>query len=357
MNGVNKVVHQLASLMQDIPIDVTVVGITKDNDHQTSARPYDLLLLKGKIRSFHINNEIKTFIDNLPEKTIIHFHGVLIPLFFSIARLLTKRGIPYVITPHGALLKRSMRHNYLLKKIYFNLIEKPHMCRAKAIHAITPQEKQAINQKIPKAPVHVIPNGYPYQLENDEAILQRNGQIVFGYIGRLSSNHKGLDQLITGFNNYFRDYGTGYLWLIGDGPDRHKLVHQANISAAKDHIIFHGEKHGAEKLALLDKMDVFIHPSRWDVLPTAILEAAAHRKPLLVTQATGFGEAIKKWQCGVVIEQGSPTEIAKALEACHELHQNNQLIPLGKQAEQMIKQDYNWHNIVRDIISDLYGIK
>ena len=350
MNGVNKVVHQLAVMMQEKGMAVTVAGIT-DTTQIDEARPYPLVLLKGRLRSFSLPQGIKQFLDSLPQDTIVHFHGVLLPLYAVIARYLRTRHIAYVVTPHGALLPRSLRQRYVLKKLYITFIEKHFLNGASRIQAITEQEKQALSQW----PVTIIPNGHPYTLT--EAERYKSGtEIIFGYIGRLAARHKGLDALIDGFSLYCQDHETGKLWLIGDGADKAALVARVRKAGLEKRVVFWGEKHGVEKIELLQQMDVFVHPSRWDVLPTAILEAAAHKIPLLVTQATGFAEAITTYDSGIVISETMPCQINNAMEVFYTAYRDKTLESCGRRAEQMVKERYDWHHIIGRMTSELYGM-
>lgn len=351
MNGVNKVVHQLATQLHKNGQDVQVVGITKSTGGKGPNRTYPLFLLKDDIKSFKISTDVKNFIASLPMDSIVHFHGVLLPLFTVMARQLRKKGISYVVTPHGALLPRSMAHNFLLKKVYYHLFEKSFLKGAKVLHAITEQEKKALSG-FPK--VRVIPNGYPYSAE----ILDRkpSHQIIFGYIGRLASSHKGLDALIDGFEQFYKDTQTGYLWLIGDGGNREQLETMVITAGLQDRVIFHGEKHGPDKLALLNKMDVFVHPSRWDVLPTSILEAAAYRKPLLLTKATGFAEAVLHYGSGQIIQETDSFEISQAMKEFLTLYNDDKLAEIGQSSEMMIKEAYDWHHIAKRISTQLYKL-
>lgn len=349
MNGVNKVVDRLATLMQEKSVDVTVIGITADPDATTIARPYPLRLFRGRARSFYVCPALRDFIRDLPDDSIVHFHGVMLPVFFTIAAILRRRGIGYVVTPHGALLPRSMRKHAGFKKIYLALFERRFLKHARALQAITAMERDTLLAY--NAAVSLIPNGYigPYRAQDPQ-----NPAIVFGYIGRLSAAHKGLDALIDGFALYRRQHQTGSLWLVGDGEDRAALVAQVARHHIQDHVIFHGERHGPEKAALLDKMDVFVHPSRWDVLPTAILEAAAHGKPLIVTKATGFAQAIEQYHAGFVLPDSDPQAIAQAMEKALAMH--GDLPAMGERAGQMIKQDYDAAQIADKVLVDLYGI-
>jgi len=111
-----------------------------------------------------------------------------------------------------------------------------------------------------------------------------------------------------------------------------------------------GEKHGADKHDLLTQIDVFTSPSNWDVLPTGILEAAAYQKSLLVTEATGFGDCVRKYEAGIVISMANEQALASAMEAFARKPVRN----MGLNAEKMVKEEYNWPKVIKKIILELY---
>lgn len=347
MNGVNKVVHQLATTMQKQGQDVSVWGISSTN-HDIIQRAYKFRIFISNPKFFHINSDLQLAINSIPKDSIVHFHGVMIPLFWSIAQQLVKNNIPYVITPHGALLRKSLNRYYWKKFLYLHIFEKRMLKNAYAIHSITIQEKKEIPFKLNSI---IIPNGTP-QITIDTKT--QNEQIIFGYIGRLDIQHKGLDLLLEGFNTFYQQTKQGYLYLAGDGIHKKWIksyIQQHNLS---DRVILTGEIHGISKKQLLSKIDVFVHPSRWDVLPTTILEAAVYTKPIIASGETGLKENIEKCQSGIIIKSLSSIEMAASLHQAYRMT-NTDLKKMGSNARKMVQQDYNWSNIANAMYTKLYG--
>jgi glycosyltransferase involved in cell wall biosynthesis len=59
---------------------------------------------------------------------------------------------------------------------------------------------------------------------------------------------------------------------------------------------------GREKEALLDSAFVFVHTSRWEGMPFAVIEALATGCPVLVTPATNLGDYVEGFGAGVVVD-------------------------------------------------------
>jgi len=105
-----------------------------------------------------------------------------------------------------------------------------------------------------------------------------------------------------GFQRYIQNGGIGTLELIGDGSDRTALTNLASDLGIADRVIFHGKKFGKEKYDLLHKMDVFLHTSRMEGFPTAVLEAAALKIPTITSEATNINNYVCQYQSGFLLK-------------------------------------------------------
>jgi glycosyltransferase involved in cell wall biosynthesis len=63
---------------------------------------------------------------------------------------------------------------------------------------------------------------------------------------------------------------------------------------------------GDKKEALLRSAWVFVHTSRWEGMPVAVLEALGAGCPVVLTAATGLGEFVEEYGAGVVVEGSAP---------------------------------------------------
>src|SRR5205823_544127 len=115
-------------------------------------------------------------------------------------------------------------------------------------------------------------------------------RIVF--LGRLAIDHKGLDLLMEGYAHLVRDHGRESQLIIA-GPDfrsgRAKLETLAASLLPEQCVQFLGPMFGGEKEALLRSAWVFVHTSRWEGMPSAVLEALAVGCPVVLTAATNLG--------------------------------------------------------------------
>lgn len=343
MNGVNIVAHQMVSEMRAQGCDAEIWGLSHDTETE-GQRPYPLHLFRMNPNSFILPSELKRALSSLGPDNIIHFHGVMIPAFFSIGRILKKQGICYVVTSHSALLHRSLQRGWLKKKLYIALFDRIFLRNAHKLHAITDAEAMALPRYNPH--VAQISNGFKGM---DTAITNPADEFILGYLGRMDARHKDLYALLDGFLDYARQYDDGVLWMIGDGPDKEKLMAHAKYHPR---VIFHGPRFGDDKLALLSQISAFIHSSNWDAMPISVLEAAWQGKPLIISARTGYAPAVRKWYGGMIMPDDN---IAHTIEKCREFHYSGALKTMGEQAAKMVRTDFDWSKIVPQIIAGLYS--
>jgi glycosyltransferase involved in cell wall biosynthesis len=358
MNGVNKVVHNLATEQLKSDIDVEVWGITMSPDIVRHRHDYSLRLFHAKKVRFSLDKSLKSAIQSLPSNSIAHFHSVFLPELYAVSRELKKRSIPWVISPHCGYLPQAMRINRHLKSLYMFFVEKHLLTQACALHAIGANEIDALKRIAPSQKIVLIPNGQEIQDVHftQQETRQPEKHPLFVFCGRLATAHKGLDLLIQAFSLYKKDGGEGELWLIGSGPDRLYLEKLTKSLITGHDVKFLGPIFGNEKLAYLSKTDIFVHTSRWEGIPTAVLEAAALAKPLLVSAETNMGDYIERHQCGFVLYSNTPKHISVLFHKTDKLYKNECLKKIGENALNMINNELNWRSINKKIVTDLYNI-
>ena len=62
----------------------------------------------------------------------------------------------------------------------------------------------------------------------------------------------------------------------------------------------------------MSEFDSFVLTSRWEGMPTVLLDAAALGIPLIVVPETNFAGYVKEFGCGLIIEKNTPVQIAES---------------------------------------------
>jgi len=351
LNGVNKVVHWMATHQMRQGHDVEVWGLAATMNLPPHPREYNLRIFPMTRLRVTLRQEIKAALSHLEPGTWVHFHSVFIPEFPAISQFLRKHGFRFGITPHGGYTPGLLKKNPWRKRLYVAVREAKYLRGAAWIQAIGASEIQDILRLAPRARVFLIPNCQEPLLARGVPAPTNVKRPLIGYCGRLTTQHKGLDYLIDGFAAFKAMGGAGELWLIGDGEDRAWLERRALESGATEHVRFLGIKHGEEKLNLISSLDAFVHCSRWDVLPTACLEAAALGRVLLVSRETNLGKYVEESEAGLVLDETSAAGVARALERLQQLYEDNLLQKIGENSRLLVESEFRWEKSANQFVN------
>lgn len=374
MNGVNKVVYAMATEQIHYGEKVIVWGIAKDQVKNYQERNFETRLFLKSKNPFKIPGELKKAILEKKDTTVFHFHGGWIPVYYSLSNFLKKHNIPFVLTPHGAYNVIAMRKSYWIKKMYFRFFEKNVLEQATKIHCLGQSEIIGLNTIYKSEKVVLLPYGYEMNVSQklqakhvyDMQIsfsakkqmlenYENKDEFIFGFIGRLDIYTKGLDKLIQGFERFVKTRPNAKLWIIGDSNQKELLQQIIQEKGLTNQVVFFGSKFGKHKETLLQNIDVFVHPSRNEGLPTSIIEAAGYGKPCIVSHATNIGSLIETYNAGKMIDTVSSKKIEKAMHEMYQLSQKPEaFISMRFNAIRMIKENYNWSKIISDYKMQLY---
>lgn len=342
LNGVNKVVYNMATEQTMAGKNIQVWGLTDNPVHNYPERNFKTVLFKASKFPFLIDSELKFAIKN-KSTAIFHLHGGWIPVFSSLAKYFKKNNIKFVLTPHGAYNEVAMKRSSFTKKIYFHLFEKSLLNSVEKVHSIGKSEVQGLQTISKSTSSFLMPYGFQYN-QNDTTSI-KNEDFTIGFLGRLDTHTKGLDLLMEAFYQFQKEKSNSRLWIIGDGEGR---TYIENFIKEKklNNVVMWGKKFGQEKDELISKMHVFAHPSRNEGLPTAVLEAAAAGVPTIVTQATNVAEYVSHFKAGIAIEDNDVTALLGAIQQLYVFYNTNQIASFTMGAKRMLEQVFSWPVLV-----------
>ncbi len=343
MNGVNKVVYQLASNQSAQGRNVQVWGFSENDDKNYGDRNFRTQIFKAGRNPFSVISTFEEKVKSCSENTCFHLHGGWIPRFYSVAKILTKNNRSYILTPHGAYNKIAMQKNAFVKKVYFNMYEKQLIKNADYIHCIGQSEVDGLNELFPAQRSFL--QAYGFDIPTTPKIQNQKNSFVFGFLGRIDIYTKGLDLLVKAFAQKFKGMQDVSLWIIGDSEQRAKLEEMVKELGINNQVVFTGAKFGADKDELLKQINVFLHPSRNEGLPSAVLEAASFGVPSIVSKATNVGEYIEQYKAGKCVPNENVNELSEAMFHTYILDQK-EYENLSKNTSQMLKSTFSWSHVV-----------
>lgn len=342
LNGVNKVVYNLATEQSRAGKNVQVWGITAQPVHDYPARIFKTELFKTSKFPFAVPAELKRAI-LAHKEAVFHLHSGWIPVFSNLARFFARHGIRYVLTPHGAYNAVAMARSRWRKKVYFHLFEKTLLRHAHKVHSLGQSEVAGLHGMFPQAGSFLLPYGF-----EGGARERRNnpqGNFTIGFVGRLDTHTKGLDLLMEAFYQFQKTHPDSRLWIVGEGEGRGYLE-KCIAEKQLNNVTLWGKKFGPEKDELIAQMHVFAHPSRNEGLPTAVLEAAALGVPVVVTQATNVAEYVSGFQAGMAIDNNNTAALTSAFGQLLDDYQNNTAAKYTLGTQNMLAQGFAWPVLV-----------
>lgn len=153
--------------------------------------------------------------------------------------------------------------------------------------------------------------------ENTLRALRKSLQIatdavVLFSLGRLI-DIKGFDDLLAAFAQIPRDLNGRPLVLViaGDGPLRKPLHRQARQLSVTDRLRWVGWQ--KDPGTYFDLADIFVCPSHRETLGNVILEAWAHKLPVVATRTLGASELIVAEKNGLLAEIRNPIALAATI--------------------------------------------
>lgn len=165
--------------------------------------------------------------------------------------------------------------------------------------------------------LHVTYNGVPLRARREAPVAMQPPYRLLA-MGRFVRK-KGFDQLLRAAK-LLADAGVDFsLTIAGDGMLRLPLQWLAAGLGIADRVRFPGfVRHDAVASLILDS-DIFVMPSvvapsgDKDGLPTVILEALAHRVPVVATAVSGIPELVEDGVTGLLVPERDPAALATAI--------------------------------------------
>jgi glycosyltransferase involved in cell wall biosynthesis len=281
---------------------------------------------------------------------LVVFHSTYIPAHAKIASMLQKADIPYIVCPRGGMTRRSQATKPWKKRLgnllFFNWI----VSNAAGLHYLTEGEvASSVEWKLPR---FVVGNGIDVPEESDTTSPGRSTGLRFLFLGRLHIEHKGLDMLLDACAIIGGELYCAGARLDICGPDclgsTAWLARRISELGLEDVVAVHGPAIGEAKAELLRRADVFVHTSRTEGHPSAVLEAIAHGVPCLLTPNTNMAEQVASAGAGWRVEPAPGAIAQRLLEIV--TSDRSVLKTVGFNARRLAAERFNWPLVANQCI-------
>lgn len=231
--------------------------------------------------------------------------------FCKIAKVLRKKHIPYILSPHGCFAKIAMQKNALKKYIAVYTVFRRYLRECCATQYLCEDEK---NNSMHFNRALVIPNGIP----NNDRFFIKNEVHNIVFISRKDVRHKGIDFLLKAvlIDKSLLESKKVKINLYGSiesKEDEHFINAFICDNKLSDIVTNNGAVFDKEKQNVLLNSDMFILTSRHEGFPLSILEALSYGLPVLITKGTNMTDLVDEASAGWTCDTDE-MEIAKTLE-------------------------------------------
>lgn len=275
---------------------------------------------------------------------ILHANWSVNGVIAGICGLIT--GKPVVTTLRGSDV--NLIHSSLLMR------KAVHICLylSKSIITVSPSLKIIIENEFPyyRNKIKVIPNGIDEIFLKQRSSCSEQSDIVrFCYIGNLTEG-KGVHHILASLASL-----TTEKWsfdIIGDGPEKKKLIEFCQRMMFGDKVIFHGSAAPEEVPNYLHDADVFVFASSAEGRPNVVLEAMAAGIPVIASAIPAVLDLIEDGKQGLTFPVGDENRLREILE--HIITHPSERSVMGKKAREFVESlSLSWQ-ITGQQYADIY---
>jgi len=298
------------------------------------------------------------------ETDIFHVFSYLPTFMANTACLISKhRRMPLIITPiyHPSRAQlyahaggRISVVGKLVKVLYDDLIGLELLRKADCVIALTEAEARYYRERGIKN-VRVVPVGvdlreHACKDEGLEAFKRKydlgESRIVL-FVGRLEER-KGIHYLIKSMPIILSENLDVKLLLVGkDTSCQETLEDLSRRLGIEKNVIFTGPINSTQLLCAYELSDVVAIPSLYEAFGLVVIEAWAHKKPVVASETIGLAETISAEKAGIIVDLGDHEALAEA--AVKLLSDQKLSRSMGTKGYQLAKEKFAWNRIIDEL--------
>ncbi|MHA1272225.1 MAG: glycosyltransferase family 4 protein [Promethearchaeota archaeon] len=287
---------------------------------------------------------------NYQKYDIIHAHSYIFFTSFQCALMRRFRKFPFLLHLHGGIQTQTHVHSNLSELIQLimkkNLFDKSlgkfTIQRADGIISVSEKDLNIIQKQytISHKNCYHVPNGVDTEIFKPEETQEKK---YITFIGRLTYI-KGFDIFIKMIKKIHKFNNTLEFLVIGDGPLK-KLMDQVGNSISLTHFVRY--PYNLMK-KIYNQSKVLILTSRFEGVPTTILESLSCGTPVISTNVGGISEIIQDGINGILLPNRlNSLNISSIMDL---IEDEKKLKQYGKKGRQLILEHFSWKKITNQIL-------
>ena len=311
LGGAGSATIEISKALSLKKIKVTILTNDKKNSKFFKSNHVKIINLGKGFGKFNLSLKLFLWIrKNRKFYDTFIFHG-LWQFNTLIARFLLKNN--FYVFSHGQLDPYFSTENYkkLKKKIYWNLVEKFNLQKAKAMLLTNNSEKKTqdksfvnvenLNRKVIDFGI----NEPKYDAKNLNKIFMKKFNFLknknyFIFLGRFHKK-KGCDILIKSFKNILKKKKNIFLLMVGPhSSEKIKLKNLSNDYKLNDKIFWSKEVTNDLKWIIMKNAQAMVLSSRGENFGVSLVESLSVGTPVITTSKVNIQNIIKKNNCGFI---------------------------------------------------------
>jgi glycosyltransferase involved in cell wall biosynthesis len=173
---------------------------------------------------------------------------------------------------------------------------------------------------------------------------QYPGKIIVLCIGR-AVGHKGYFYLIDALPDIAEKHPELFFFVIGEGKDKEQLKKYADQKGVSNMIQFAGYIH--QPVPYIKGCNLFLHPSLFEGMPNAAMEAMAYSKPVIMTRVDGANELSDNGKYAHLIPPADSKAITDAIIKA--LGQQERFYRMGEEARIFVRENFSMERMINNL--------
>jgi len=280
---------------------------------------------------------------------LFHANGLWQYPEHALAKAALHRKLPYVLSPHGQLMIRSMTIKKWKKSIALRLYVRKDVEHASCIHATSRQEAENIRHMGFTNPIAIIPNGIELSDFPLKKYAKNETKYTVLFLSRVHAQ-KGLDILLEAWQNLDKELRqTWQLEIAGNGDPAYLYSLQQSIAKnnLQEEVHLSGALYGPKKITAYHRSDLFVLPSYSENFGIVVAEALACGVPVITTKGTPW-EELETHHAGWWIEPETQ-KLGQTLDIALRLSQLERR-QMGLNGRQLIENCYSIQSVAAKMI-------
>ncbi|MDQ6908756.1 MAG: glycosyltransferase family 4 protein [Chloroflexota bacterium] len=209
------------------------------------------------------------------------------------------------------------------------------------------------NLGLPRERIAIVPNGIDVERVDrlvGTVVPPTDGPPVIVSLARIEPN-KGLDVLAAALGIVREQLPAGWKWLhIGDGAARPQVEAAIERAGIGGHATLLGRLPDAALHRTLAAATLFVHPTRYEGSPLVMLEAMAHRLPIVASAVGGIPDKVIPGETGWLVPPDDPAALGAAI--CSALGQPPAILrAVGERGRARVVAHFGLGHVVDELIA------